>query len=138
MLGHRADGVGELTTNCIAVPGSLRLATGPMSGGLMLLVYGLHTRRKFEMALGSETNEPVNHWQAVHQRVGEFWGLLLGSEAKHIRYRSYPIFSVSEQRIRPAGRDRRNPLESTESANARPDAWSGVRVNRMVRKSSAK
>jgi hypothetical protein len=25
----------------------LRLATGPMSGGLMLLVYRLHTRRRF-------------------------------------------------------------------------------------------
>ena len=82
----------------------------------MLLVYGLHTRRKFEMALGSETNEPVNHWRAVHQRVGEFWGLLSGSEAKHIRYRSDPIFSVSEQRIRLAGWDRRNPLETAQKA----------------------
>jgi hypothetical protein len=88
------------------------------------------------MALGSETNEPVNHWRAVHQRVGEFGGLFSGSESKRIRYRSDPISSVSEQRTRPERRDRRNPLESTENANVRPDAWSGVRVNRMVRKSS--
>ena len=90
------------------------------------------------MALGSETNEPVNHWRAVHQRVGEFLGLLSGSETKHIRYRSDPIFSVSEQRIRPRRRNRRNPLESRGNANARPDAWSGVRVNRMVQKQFAK
>ncbi len=87
-----------------------------MSGGLMLLVYGLHTRRKFEMALGSETNEPVNHWRAVHQRVGEFWGLLSGSETERIRYRSDPIFSVSEQRMRPRRRERRNPLEWARKA----------------------
>jgi hypothetical protein len=49
----------------------------------MLFVYGLHTRRGFEMALGSGTNEPVNHWRAVHQRVREFWRLLSGSGTKH-------------------------------------------------------
>jgi hypothetical protein len=38
----------------------LRLTTGPVSGGLVMLVYGLHTRQKFEMAVGSGTNGPVN------------------------------------------------------------------------------
>ena len=88
------------------------------------------------MALGSGTNEPVNHWRPVHQRVREFEGLLSGSGGEHIRSRPGPGFSVSEQRIGPAGRERRNPLESTENANARPDAWSGVRVNRNGRSHS--
>lgn len=85
------------------------------------------------MALGSGTNDPVNHWRAVHQRVREFRRLLSGSGREHIRSQPGPAFAVSEQRIRPTRRDRRNPLESTENANARPDACTGARVNRMVR-----
>ena len=78
----------------------LRLATGPLSGGLIMFVYGLHTHRRFDMAVGSGTNEPVNHKRAVHQRVGEFWGLLSGSGREHIRSRPQPILSDSEQRVR--------------------------------------
>lgn len=114
----------------------LRLATGPLSGGLVMLVYGLHTRRKFEMAVGSGPNEPVNHKRAVHQRVREFGGLFSGSGRERIRSGPGPGFSVSEERTRPRRRERRNPLESTQNEDARPDAWSGVPVNRMVRKSS--
>jgi len=56
--------------------------------GLVLFVLLLLTRREFEMAVGSETNGPVNQTTAVYERVREFGPLL--SAAGRERVRSLP------------------------------------------------
>ena len=45
---------------CSCAHNGLRLATGSLSGGIVMLVFLLLTRRRFEMSVGSEGNPTVN------------------------------------------------------------------------------
>ena len=55
--------------------------------------YGLHTRPRFEMAVGSGTNEPVNQRRLVHQRVRELKPLLAVYKKKWITMKATRVLN---------------------------------------------
>ena len=120
---------GALRATCGCAHNGLRFATDSLSGGVVMSVLLLLTRREFKMAVGSESNPAVNPSQPVQERVREFAAGFSANGNNRVGCFRTPKSRLRTGDRRGGWRNRRKPLIATGYENARPVVWSGVSVN---------